>query len=450
MKVHLIAIGGSAMHNLALELHRQGHQVSGSDDEIFEPSRSRLAQAGLLPESSGWAPKRIHAQLDCVILGMHARRNNPELLRAQELELPVYSYPEFLYRQSRDKTRVVIAGSHGKTTITAMILHVLHYHDRDADYMVGAQLEGFDTMVRLTEHNEFIILEGDEYLSSPLDSRPKFLHYHPNIALLSGIAWDHYNVFPRYEQYYHQFELLLQAVAPGGAVVYNQEDPEVRRALDECENEIKKFPYGYPDYSVEEGQFSLQTPEGPIPLQVFGRHNMNNLEGARWICNQIGLTNEEFYEAMVEFEGASMRLEPIWEAAGRRAFRDYAHAPSKVQASVGAVAEAFPGEPLYACLELHTFSSLSRDFIRHYQGSLREVSEALVYFNPQVVAHKKLPALSIEDVRQAFDDPRLVVANSSDEVRSWAREKLGTEGTLLIMSSGNFDGIDWPRELATF
>lgn len=448
MKVHLIAIGGSAMHNLALELYRQGHQVSGSDDEFFEPSRSRLDQAGLLPPAAGWVPERIHAGLDCVILGMHARRNNPELLRAQELDIPVYSYPEFLYQQSQHKTRVVIAGSHGKTTITAMILHVLHYHGRDADYMVGAQLEGFDTMVRLTEHNEFIILEGDEYLSSPLDSRPKFLHYHPNIALLSGIAWDHYNVFPQYQQYYHQFELLLQAVVPGGAVVYNEADPEVRQVMDECQNEVKKFPYGYPEYTVEQGQFSLQTPEGPIPLQIFGRHNMNNLEGARWICNQIGLTNEEFYEAMVEFEGASMRLEPLWEEGDRRAFRDYAHAPSKVRASVAAVAEAFPQQPVYACLELHTFSSLSRDFIRHYQGTLGHATEALVYFNPQVVAHKKLPALSIDDVRQAFDDPRLVVANSSQEVRAWARKKLRSEGTLLIMTSGNFDGLDWPAELA--
>lgn len=447
MQIHLIAIGGSAMHNLALALHEKGHRVSGSDDEIFEPSRTRLAQKGLLPAETGWDPDRIHKKLDFVILGMHARTNNPELLRAQELEIPVLSYPEYIYRECSDKTRVVIAGSHGKTTITAMILHALHYHHRDVDYMVGAQLRGFDTMVRLTEHNDFVVLEGDEYLSSPLDARPKFLHYKPNIALLSGIAWDHVNVFPKYEQYREQFDLLLSSIDHGGAVIYNELDPEVRQVVDSTTNEVKKFPYGLPEFRVEGGTTILETEEGDLPLKIFGEHNMSNLEGARWICNQMGLTNEEFYEAISEFSGASSRLECIYESAGIRAYRDYAHAPSKVKATTQATSQTFEDQPVAACLELHTFSSLSRDFIDQYRHSLDAADEALVYFNPAVIAHKKLPALSVQDVQEAFGNDRIRVVNSSDAVRAALPEMLPQGGILLLMSSGNFDGIDWEAEL---
>lgn len=447
MNIHLIAIGGSAMHNLALALHEMGHRVTGSDDEIFEPSRSRLERQGLLPSTMGWDPEHIQSSLDCVILGMHARRNNPELLRAQELELPVYSYPEFIYQQSRDKTRVVIAGSHGKTTITAMVLHVLHYHQRECDFLVGAQLEGFDTMVKLTEHNDFILLEGDEYLSSPLDSRPKFLHYQPNIALLSGIAWDHFNVFPRYEQYYAQFEALLQSVDMGGAVVYNSSDPEVRRCLEETTNEVKKFAYDYPAYQVQEGQYSLETPEGEVPLQIIGRHNMNNLEGARLIANQMGVTDDEFYEAIAEFQGASLRLECLLEKPQLRIYRDYAHAPSKVRATTEGLREAYPEASLVACLELHTYSSLNAEFLPHYQGALEAADQALIYFNPEVVAHKKLPTLTVDKVKEAFGSSAITVVNSSEEVLTWLDKHLEAPATGLIMSSGNFDGIEWPDQV---
>lgn len=448
MNIHLIAIGGSAMHNLALALADKGHRVSGSDDEIFEPSKGRLKAAGLLPEQIGWRAENIHSGLDCVILGMHARRDNPELLKAQELELPVYSYPEFIYQQCQDKTRVVIAGSHGKTSITAMVLHAMHYHDRDLDYMVGAQLEGFDTMVRLTDHNEFVLLEGDEYLSSPLDARPKFYHYQANIALLSGIAWDHINVFPQYEQYRAQFDLLLERIQPGGVVVHNALDQEVQKTIEQTENEVKKFAYTLPDYRVEGGTYILETEMGDVPLKIFGKHNMSNLEGARWICNQMGLMDDDFYEAIAEFKGASRRLEPLVENEKLRAYRDYAHAPSKVKATVEATKETFPDHQLIAFLELHTFSSLNEDFLPQYKGSLAVADEAIVYFNPQVVAHKKLPALTVEKVRAAFDAPNLHVVNDSAELTQRVKDGLPKPSVLLLMSSGNYDGLDWQKELS--
>lgn len=450
MRVHFIAIGGSAMHNLAIALHLKGYHVSGSDDEIFEPSRSRLAKYSLLPVSFDWNPKSIDQSLDFVVLGMHARKDNPELIRALELGLKVLSYPEFLYEQSKDKTRVVIAGSHGKTTITSMILHVLHYHELDCDFMVGAQLPGFESMVRLTDSNDFMLIEGDEYLSSPIDSRPKFLHYKPNITLLSGIAWDHVNVFPDYDSYYHQFELLLDSIEPGGALVYNETDPEVKKAVDSTENEVKKFAYSIPEYNINNGQSYLQTIEGDIPLSIFGKHNMNNLEGARWICNQMGVTDEQFYEAIPSFTGASKRLEVLVKKDDFTSFKDFAHAPSKVKATVEAVRESFVDYELITCLELHTFSSLSKGFIKDYQGSLNVADSSFVYFNPEVIKHKKLEDLTIGDVHQAFGSLASVSVLNETEVLLESLKSLinpSKKTVLLVMSSGNFDGIDWKQWL---
>lgn len=452
MKVHFIAIGGSAMHNLALALHKKGLTITGSDDEIFEPSRGRLNKAGLLPESMGWHPERITEDLDYIVLGMHARQDNLELLRAQELGLKVYSYPEFLYEQSKDKTRVVIAGSHGKTSITAMVLHVLNYHNRDCDYMLGAQLEGFDTMVKITEHNEFILLEGDEYLSSPIDRRPKFLHYRPNICLISGIAWDHVNVFPTFEDYSKQFELLIEAIEPGGALVYNELDENLTEMVENTSHEVKKFPYDYPEFEIEDGVVSLITEEGMVPLSIFGKHNMNNLEGARWICNQMGISDEEFYTAIPDFRGASRRLELLDAGNNLRIYRDFAHAPSKVRATVQAVRENFPKHHLIACLELHTFSSLNPDFIGEYSGSMAAADTACVYFNPAVVAHKKLPPLQADQVRREFNEPGLLVFDNNAELLSYLREHIDPRqrSVLLVMSSGSFDGIDWLSEFKKF
>ncbi len=442
MKVHFIAIGGSAMHNLALALHHKGYEVTGSDDEFFNPSKGRLEKYGLLPESEGWDPARITEDLDAVILGMHARENNPELQKAKDLGLTIYSYPEYLYEQSKNKTRVVIAGSHGKTTITSMILHVLHYHEMDCDYMVGAQLEGFETMVKLTPHNEFIVLEGDEYLSSPIDRRPKFHLYKPNIALLSGIAWDHINVFPTYDNYKEQFEIFINQIEKGGALIYCQADSEVVDLVENTQNEIKMFPYNTPTYYINDGVTYLETPEGDLPLEIFGEHNLTNMEGARWICNQMGVTDEQFYEAIASFKGASKRLELIAKNDNTVIYKDFAHSPSKVSATLEAVKKQYPKRELIACLELHTFSSLNTEFLQQYKGAMDNADVPVVYYSPKAIAHKKLAPISEEQVRQAFDKDDLTIFTDSDSIQSFLKEKDWANKNLLLMSSGNFDGID--------
>lgn len=443
MKVHFIAIGGSAMHNLALALHHKGYQVTGSDDTIFEPSKSRLQQQGLLPEAFGWFPNKITSDLDAIVLGMHAKQDNPELLKAQELGLKIYSYPEFLYEQSKDKTRVVIGGSHGKTTITSMILHVMHYHDRDVDYMVGAQLEGFDVMVKLTEDNDFIVLEGDEYLSSPIDRRPKFHLYKPNIALLSGIAWDHINVFPTYENYVEQFSIFVDSIVQGGSINYNEEDPEVKRVVEASENPIRKLAYQTPEYSVEDGQTLLSTPEGDLPIEIFGKHNLNNLAGAKWICQHMGIDEDDFYEAISTFKGASKRLEKIAESANSVAFKDFAHSPSKVEATTRAVKEQYKDRTLMACLELHTYSSLNAEFLKEYKGALDAADIAVVFYSPHAVEIKKLNEVTHEQIAEAFERDDLIIYTNPEDFKSYLFSNDYANKALLLMSSGKYGGLDF-------
>ena len=445
MRVHFIAIGGSAMHNLALALHHQGDSVTGSDDEIFEPSKSRLAAAGLLPESFGWQAERITPDIEAVILGMHAKGDNPELARAKELNLPIYSYPEFLYEQAKLKTRVVIGGSHGKTSITSMILHVLDYVDKDVDYMVGAQLEGFDRMVSLNPENDFMVLEGDEYLASALDRRPKFHLYKPNIALLSGIAWDHINVFPTFENYVEQFEIFLQQITPGGAIVYNEEDENVKRIVEACEQPIKKYPYRTPEYEVEAGETLLHTPDGPMPLMVFGKHNLSNLEGARWICQLMGVDAEEFYEAISTFKGASKRLELIAESSTAVAYKDFAHSPSKVEATTKALKAQYPDRTLLACVELHTYSSLNPEFLKEYKGALDAADRAVVFYSPHAVAIKKLDPVSKEQIAGAFQRDDLQIYTDPAEFQDFLFSQDLNSKNLLLMSSGNYGGLDFEK-----
>ncbi|PQB04963.1 UDP-N-acetylmuramate--L-alanine ligase [Aureitalea marina] len=442
MQIHFIAIGGSAMHNLALALHQKGYQVSGSDDDIFEPSRSRLDRSGLLPEAMGWFPDRIHAQLDAVILGMHAKADNPELKRAQELGLPIFSYPEFLYQQSKEKTRVVIGGSHGKTTITSMILHVLNYWEKEVDYMVGAQLDGFETMVQLTDGNDFMVLEGDEYLSSPLDRRPKFHLYQPNIALLSGIAWDHINVFPSFENYLDQFRIFIEKITPGGALIYNEEDERLKTLVEETTHTIKKYPYKTPEYRVVGDQTLLETPEGPMPIEVFGKHNLNNLEGARWICQLMGVDQQDFYEAIASFKGASKRLEKLVETPSVVVYKDFAHSPSKVEATTKAVKEQYQDRDLLACLELHTYSSLNPVFLKEYRGALNVADQAVVFYSPHAVAIKKLQPLTEEQIREAFQREDLVVFTQPEKFKEHLYSQLDQPKAVLLMSSGNYGGLD--------
>ncbi|SHI88845.1 UDP-N-acetylmuramate: L-alanyl-gamma-D-glutamyl-meso-diaminopimelate ligase [Arenibacter nanhaiticus] len=442
MHIHFIAIGGSAMHNLALALHHKGYTVSGSDDVIFEPSKTRLQDQGLFPESFGWFPEKINANLDAVILGMHAKADNPELLRAQELGLKIYSYPEFLYEQSKHKTRVVIGGSHGKTTITSMILHVLNYHGREVDYMVGAQLDGFDRMVHLTEENDFIVLEGDEYLSSPIDRRPKFHLYKPNIALLSGIAWDHINVFPTYEGYVQQFQIFVDSIVKGGSVTYNEEDSEVRRVVEASENPIRKLPYSTPEYQVENGETILETSEGPMPIEVFGKHNLNNLAGAKWICQNMGVDEDDFYEAIASFKGAFKRLEKIGEGKSSVAYKDFAHSPSKVAATTTAVKEQYPNKKLIACLELHTYSSLNAEFLKQYQGALDAADMAVVFYSPESVKIKQLEEVTKAQIVTAFERENLEVFTDATAFKEFLFSQNIIDAALLLMSSGNYGGLD--------
>ena len=452
MNVHFIAIGGAAMHNLALALHNKGMKVTGSDDVIFEPSKSRLYNCGLLPLDFGWYPEKITNEIDAVVLGMHAKRDNPELLKAQDLGLKIYSYPEFLYEQSKHKTRVVIGGSHGKTTITAMILHVLNYHNIEVDYMVGAQLDGFDVMVKLTDEADFIVLEGDEYLSSPIDRRPKFHIYQPNIALLSGIAWDHINVFPTFENYLEQFQIFVDSITVGGSITFNSEDQNVKNIVEQSENQVRKLPYYTPEHSIESGVTYISTEEGPLPLEVFGAHNLNNIAGSKWICQQMGVDEADFFEAISSFSGASKRLEKLVSNSKCAVYKDFAHSPSKVKATTDAVKAQYPSRKLVACLELHTYSSLNSEFLNQYKGSLDAADQAVVFYSPHSVKIKKLKSVSKDQIELAFKRNDLIIYTNADDFKEFITSLDYVNKTVVLMSSGSYGGLDFDiiKELVEF
>tara|TARA_B110000238_G_scaffold45852_1_gene49608 strand:+ start:248 stop:1612 length:1365 start_codon:yes stop_codon:yes gene_type:complete len=442
MRIHFIAVGGSAMHNLAIALHLKGYLVTGSDDNIFEPSKSRLDKYGLLPEKFGWFPSKISSDLDFVILGMHAKADNPELLESKIKNIKILSYPEFIYEMSKDKTRVVIGGSHGKTSITAMILHVLNSNNKDVDYMVGAQLEGFETMVHLTDQNDFILLEGDEYLSSPIDRRPKFHLYQPNIALLSGISWDHINVFPTSENYINQFEMFLDTIVQGGVLVYNKLDKEVEKITLRCEKSIRKLEYSMPEHFIKDGKTFLITDEGDIPLNIFGDHNLSNLAGAKLICQLMGVHDEEFYSSIISFKGADKRLETILEMKDRLVFKDFAHSPSKVEATTKALKKQFQERKLIALLELHTFSSLNENFINQYRDTLNSADLAILYYDPNAVLKKGLSEINHQEIINAFNDKNLKVFSDNIKLEEFLLNQSFANSNLLFMSSGNYASID--------
>jgi len=416
---------------------------TGSDDVVFEPSKSRLSASGLLPASFGWYPKKITKELDAVVLGMHAKKDNPELLKAQDLGLKIYSYPEFLYEQSKHKTRVVIGGSHGKTTITAMILHVLNYHDIEVDYMVGAQLDGFDVMVKLTDEADFIVLEGDEYLSSPIDRRPKFHIYQPNIALLSGIAWDHINVFPTFENYLEQFQIFVDSITVGGSITFNSEDQNVKNIVEQSENQVRKLPYYTPEHSIESGVTYISTEEGPLPLEVFGAHNLNNIAGSKWICQQMGVDEADFFEAISSFSGASKRLEKLVSNSKCAVYKDFAHSPSKVKATTDAVKAQYPSRKLVACLELHTYSSLDSEFLNQYKGSLDAADQAVVFYSPHSVKIKKLKSVSKDQIELAFKRNDLIIYTNADDFKEFITSLDYVNKTVVLMSSGSYGGLDF-------
>jgi UDP-N-acetylmuramate: L-alanyl-gamma-D-glutamyl-meso-diaminopimelate ligase len=443
MKVHFIAIGGSAMHNLAIALHKKGVLVTGSDDEIFDPAKERLRRYGLLPAEEGWHPEKLDLNLDAVILGMHARIDNPELLRAQELGLKVFSYPEYLYEQAKDKKRVVIGGSHGKTTITAMILHVLHYNRVDCDYMVGAQLEGFEVMVKLSDSAPIMVFEGDEYLTSPIDRRPKFHLYKPDIALISGIAWDHINVFPTFDNYVEQFRIFAAMVPTTGVLIYCEEDAEVKKVAEAVSDKVRIVPYGIPQYEVSNGHTTVFHDGRKTQLKVFGKHNLQNMNGARLVCNELGIDDEGFYEAIQNFKGAAKRLELVNQNDTTAVFKDFAHSPSKLMATTRAVKEQFPNRTLVACMELHTFSSLTKEFLMQYKGAMDDADVPIVFFSPHAISLKRLPPISAEMVLEAFGNQTIKVYTDSEILYHDLLEMDWHNANLLMMSSGNFDGIDF-------
>lgn len=442
-KVHFIAIGGSVMHNLAIALHRQGYQITGSDDEIYDPASSRLQKLGLLPAEIGWFPEKIHQGLDAVILGMHARKDNPELARAQELGIPIYSYPEYIYQQSQNKQRVVIAGSHGKTTITSMILHALRVNNRQFDYLVGAQLDGFETMVKLTKSAPLIVVEGDEYPASPTDLVPKFLHYHPHIALISGIAWDHYNVFPTWEGYVKQFEQLADSLSKSGVLVFDETDDMLDVIGKNERVDVRPVPYNVHPHKIVNGQTFLTTQAyGDVPLLIFGEHNMKNISGALAVCEEVGLTQEQFYRAIQTFKGAANRMETLAKNAHSAAFKDFAHAPSKVEATTKAAKSQFPTRELVACVELHTFSSLNKNFLGQYAHKLDAADVAVVYYNPHTLAYKRLEPIEPEEVKAAFQRPSLEVFTDKDALQAFLTSLSWKNKNLLMMSSGTFGGLE--------
>jgi UDP-N-acetylmuramate: L-alanyl-gamma-D-glutamyl-meso-diaminopimelate ligase len=444
MKVHFIAIGGSAMHNLAIALSRKGYQVTGSDDEIFEPSASRLKKQGIFPEFIGWNEANITSDLEAVILGMHARADNVELLKAKELNIPIYSYPEYLYEQSKNKKRIVIGGSHGKTTITSMLLHVVKHVGIEADYMVGAQLEGYDCMVKLTDSAPYMILEGDEYLSSPIDRRPKFHLYKPHVAIISGIAWDHINVFPTFENYVEQFNIFCTCIEENGTLIYNEEDTEVNKLGVTFTNKLNAISYKTPNYRVSNTGTIVTFDGSEYALKIFGAHNLQNMMGAMYLAQQMEISNHDFLTAMGTFTGAGKRLQKVVESNDFVMFKDFAHSPSKLMATTKAVKEQYNAREVIACMELHTFSSLKKEFLPHYHNTMQEADEAVVYFSPEVVHHKKLETITIEQVKEAFGG-NVHVFNKTEDVLGFIKSKDWNNKVLLMMSSGTFDGIDYEK-----
>ena len=440
-KFHFIAIGGAVMHNLALALVKKGFQVTGSDDEIYEPSRTRLEKAGILPQEYGWFPDKITPDLDGIILGMHARVDNPELVRAQELGVPVYSFPEFIYNQSQDKKRVVIAGSHGKTSITSMILHVLQDQKVAFDYLVGAQIEGFELMVGLSDA-PVIVIEGDEYLTSPIDRTPKFFHYHHDIALISGIAWDHFNVFPVFEEYKNQFGQLMDKTPETGQLIYCEVDPLVKEEAEKSSTFGQKTPYQAHPAEIVDGKTFLLTEDGKVEIGVFGNHNLQNLQGALEVCLSLGLSKKQFYQSIPHFKGAAKRQEILAKGASGILFRDFAHAPSKLKATVNAVKNQFPERHLIAVQELHTFSSLNKAFLPNYAHTMDEADEAIIYLNPHAVAMKKLELMDESILREGFKRPDLKLFTSSQDLKEYLLAQDYSNTNLLLMSSGNYDNLD--------
>ncbi len=441
-RIHFIAIGGSTMHNLAIALHRQGHVISGSDDEIFEPAKNKLLKHNLFPEETGWFPEKLNNEIDTIILGMHARVDNPELMRAKALGLKIYSYPEYIYEQSIDKQRIVIAGSHGKTTITAIIMHVLNKINRKFDYLIGAEVEGFDVMVRLTDDAPVIIIEGDEYLASPIRRQPKFMFYHHHIGLISGLAWDHVNIYSTFEEYVKSFEIFADSTPKSGILIFDSNDDLVSVIGKKERADVTDVEYSIHPHEIQEGKSFLKSDFGKIPIQIFGNHNMRNISGAKTVLNKIGITDEQFYKEISSFNGIKRRLEQVGENFNTAIYRDFAHAPSKLAATLDALKNQFPDRGLIACLELHTFSSLNKKFIKEYQGTFNVPDISIVYYNPNGASVKKIEILSDDEIKKAFKRPDLKIFTEKSQMIQFLKDQNWENKNLVMMSSGNFDNLN--------
>ena len=451
MKVHFIAIGGSVMHQLAIALKKKGYQVTGSDDEIFEPASSNLSREGILPDSIGWHPERINAGLDAIILGMHAKDDNPELRKAKELGLKIYSFPEYIYEESKQKTRVVVGGSHGKTTTTSMIMHVMRQAGKPFDYLVGAKLEGFDQSVNITDA-PVIVCEGDEYPASAIEKRPKFHFLFPHIAILTGIAWDHINVFPTFDFYLQQFTIFMDKIQPGGLLIYNETDPVLKKLVQEHPSTIRKIGYGIPENNISNGETQIILEGVNGKLKVFGDHNLLNLHAAWLACKELGLRPADFLKAISGFTGAAKRLELLARSENLSVYRDFAHAPSKVKATIEAVRKQFPARRLIAVLELHTYSSLNAEFMKEYKHAMEEADVPAVFYSRHALELKRMPELPKEKVYEGFGKEGLKVLNERSELEQWLYNNNYSNACLLLMSSGNYDGFDisaFAREIAS-
>jgi UDP-N-acetylmuramate: L-alanyl-gamma-D-glutamyl-meso-diaminopimelate ligase len=443
MKVHFIAMGGAVMHNLALSLRKNNYNVSGSDDEIFEPAYTNLKKANLLPQAMGWFPEKISADIDAVILGMHARADNPELLKAKEFNLKIYSFPAYVYEQTKNKQRVVIGGSHGKTSVTSMIMHVLNDTQKPFDYLVGSKIDGFELMVSFADQSPVAVIEGDEYLSSALEPFPKFHVYKPHVAVLTGIAWDHINVFPTFENYVHQFEIFINTIEPNGTLIYCEEDEHLRKLATIARKDIQLVPYAAVPYKIENEKTVLLYNGNEYPLAIFGKHNMMNLNAAWQVCKAIGVEDDFFLKSIQQFKGAAKRLELVAENDSTVIYKDFAHSPSKLKATVDAVKEMYPKRKVIACMELHTFSSLNKKFLSEYKGSMEKADIPVVFYNTHTIEMKKLENISLEEVKTAFDEERLLIVNDKNVLADFLYNQDYNNAVLLMMSSGNFEGLDW-------
>lgn len=438
MRIHFIAIGGAIMHNLAIDLHKNGHTISGSDDQIFEPSFSKLKKYSLMPKNLGWNADFITDEIDLIILGMHAKEDNLELKKALELGLKIQSFPEFVASQITDKKRVAIAGSHGKTSTTAMLMHILKDNNFEFDYLVGSELPGYESMVKLS-NAPLIVIEADEYLSSKLDQRPKFLWYKPQLSVITGIAWDHINVFPTFELYKKAFTDFIDSHQADSSIFFYQFDEELSKIINNSTYKCRP----YTELTAKnQGQYSivLDNNEEEYYFPFFGNHFLQNASAAIHLAMELGLNQKDIYKALESFPGSAKRLELVWANDQLFIYRDFAHSPSKVMATIKAFSRQFKDYQVFFVFEPHTFSSQQIDFIQHYNKCFEDLN-AYIFMDKKAFALKNKPMLSGPDIENAFGTNSIL--NSATELMKEIRKssQKSKKTVWVLMSSGNMGGF---------